>query len=241
MTLHPCSASLPTCMTKAWWMVKKLKNMGRWIGSCVMLAASGGWIWMCPSLWEHAGWTTAYLILNGLVGFGFGYWFDRVLATSLRDDLTQAYNRRFVTRMMPALLAKTSRRNASLSITLIDCDDFKKINDQCGHAVGDLVLQGVSRLLIRNIRRDDYVVRWGGDEFLVIADYADHSGTRTMMDRLESELAVLSQEMNFPLSVSVGTAVYPADATLLEDLIRIADHRMYESKHERKDPSAAVS
>lgn len=232
-------------MTKAWWMVKKLKNMGRWIGSGIMLAASFGWIGLCPSLWGHAGRTAAYLIFTGLVGFGLGYWFDRVHATSLMDDLTDSYNRRFVTRMMPALLAKTSRRGASLSITLIDCDDFKKINDQCGHAAGDLVLQGVSRLLVNNIRKDDYVVRWGGDEFLVIADYADHSGARVMMDRLEHELALLSHEMSFPLSVSVGTAVYPADASRLEDLIRIADERMYENKHLKKLPAshspAAVS
>ncbi|WP_438444903.1 GGDEF domain-containing protein [Gorillibacterium sp. sgz5001074] len=215
--------------------------MGRWIGSGVMLAASSGWIGLCPSLWTHMERTSLYLMLNGILGFGLGYWFDRVLLTSLKDDLTQAYNRRFVTRTMPSLLAKATRRQASISITLIDCDDFKKINDQCGHAVGDLVLQGVSRLLITNIRRDDYVVRWGGDEFLVIADYADHSVTQVMMDRLEHELALLSKEMNFPLSVSVGTAVFPSDASKLEDLIRIADHRMYEKKHDAKGSPAAVS
>jgi diguanylate cyclase (GGDEF)-like protein len=216
-------------------MVKNVKNMGKWVGPAAMLVSSLGWIGMCRTWSEHLSWTVLYGAANCIAGFGLGYWFDRVHAASLRDDLTQAYNRRFVTKMMPALLAGASRKNATVSITVIDCDDFKKINDQCGHAVGDLVLQGVSRLLINNTRDEDYVIRWGGDEFLVIADYADHSATRNMMERLGHELEILSREMNFPLSVSVGTAVYPADAGKLEDLIRIADHRMYESKHAKKE------
>lgn len=222
-------------------MVKNVNNMGKWTAAAVMLTASLVWMALGNVLDAHPFPAFVFLVLNGAAGFWLGSRFDRVYAASLRDDLTPAYNRRFLTRIMPALLARSSRRNMPISVTLIDCDDFKKINDEYGHHTGDQVIQGIFRLLIRSTRRDDYVVRWGGDEFLVIAAYADRASTRSLVDRLKAELRTMSKEMSMPLSVSVGTAVFPEDATRLEDLIRIADHRMYEDKHIRKDSTAAVS
>lgn len=222
----------------------QLKNMGKYTGACVMSAASAGWICLTSAWTESPFRLAAYALLNVLVGLGMGHWYDRVHAAALRDDLTKAYNRRFLTRLLPGVMAKTSRRKSTLSISIIDCDHFKKINDQYGHALGDKVLQGVSRLLIRNTRKDDYVVRMGGDEFLVIAQNANLARSRSMTDRLEQELQNLSAELNLPLSVSTGTAVYPADGARLEDLLRIADMRMYESKMMKKSsaapPAAAV-
>jgi diguanylate cyclase (GGDEF)-like protein len=222
-------------------MVKKVKNMGKWTSVAVMLTASVIWMALGDVMRAHPVPAFYLLALNGLAGLGLGYWVDRVYAASLRDDLTPAYNRRFLTRMMPSLLARSSQRNTLVSVTLIDCDDFKKINDEYGHNTGDKGLQVISLLLIGNTRRDDYVVRWGGDEFLVIAANTDYESTRLMVDRLEVQLRSMSGEMSMPLSVSAGIAVYPEDASKLEDLIGIADHRMYEDKHMRKEAASAVS
>lgn len=193
-------------------------------------------IWLLIGDWSlvHPGVLLWLVALHLATGFSLGLMFDRVYAASLRDDLTLSYNRRFLTRKMPALLARTKKHNNSLCVTLIDCDDFKKINDEYGHHTGDTMLQVISSFLNENIRKDDYVVRWGGDEFLVIAEHSDYTASHAMIDRLQAELKRVSAERNMPMSVSVGTAVYPQEASSLEGLLRIADHKMYDNKRKRK-------
>ncbi|MDF2925577.1 MAG: diguanylate cyclase [Paenibacillaceae bacterium] len=218
-----------------------MKRMGRWAISGFMMCSSLVWLWLGLAESNHRWLMLACGGLQVLAGFGMGMLYDRVRALSLRDDLTTAYNRRFLARAMPSLLSRLARQHRILTVTLIDCDDFKKINDQNGHHAGDIVLRGISRLLIENIRREDYVVRWGGDEFLLIANDADIASTRSIVDRLNGELATMSLSMNMPLSVSSGTAAFPEDATRLEDLIRIADQRMYHTKLMRKNLPPASS
>jgi diguanylate cyclase (GGDEF)-like protein len=222
-------------------MVKKVKNMGRWAATGFMVVSALIWLRLEYPVSEHRFFMVCFWVINILAAFGLGVLYDRVRSLSLRDDLTMSYNRRFLAKAMPSLLARTSRKQSSLTITLIDCDDFKKINDENGHHTGDTVLRGISRLLIENIRQEDYLVRWGGDEFLLIASEANQTTTRTILDRLNSELGQMSTHMNVPLSVSVGTATFPSDATRLEDLIRIADHRMYQSKLMRKEAAVYTS
>lgn len=221
-------------LNQVWWMVKKVKNMGRWVVAGFMAVSSLVWLRLGYAHSPHRELMLICGALNILAGYGIGLLYDRVRALSMRDDLTLAYNRRFLAKVMPSALAKLTRQRRTLTITLIDCDDFKKINDQNGHHTGDTVLRGISRLLVENTRSDDFVVRWGGDEFLLIAMGADFPATRIILDRLNSELDTMSATMNMTLSVSVGTAVFPADAMRLEELIQVADNRMYQSKLNKK-------
>lgn len=209
--------------------------MGRWAAAGFMVISSLVWLRLELAAPGHRILMAGFWGTNIIAAFCMGLLYDQVRSLSLRDDLTMAYNRRFLEKVMPSLLEKTSRRGASLTVTLIDCDDFKKINDENGHHTGDTVLRGISRLLIENIRRDDYLVRWGGDEFLLIASNAEYGSTQVILDRLNNELEKMSARMKLPLSVSVGTAAFPSDASHLEELIHIADHRMYQSKLLRKE------
>jgi diguanylate cyclase (GGDEF)-like protein len=89
---------------------------------------------------------------------------------SLRDSLTQLHNRRYVEQLLPSLLARSQRQQEPLTLILLDIDNFKHINDSQGHLMGDLVLQQLARLLLLTARSSDHVIRWGGEEFLVITE-----------------------------------------------------------------------
>lgn len=216
----------------------KLSYKGRWVGLGIMLANSVVWSYFFM-LVEKRGASPLFILLiyavNGMIGYGLGALYDRVKHASLLDELTHAYNRRVLKKHVPSLLAKTARRRSCLSVTLIDCDNFKRINDHYGHAAGDTVLKNISSLLMQNTRSNDLVVRWGGDEFLIIARDADQDKTEKMMRRLGFQLEELSGQLNIELSVSVGTAVYPTDADRMEQLIQIADRNMYHLKSVRKE------
>lgn len=200
-----------------------------------MLVSSLVWLRLGFAAHGHHILMVIFGAANVLAAYCLGAIFDRVRSVSFRDDLTMAYNRRFLNQAMPALLKRTAKKRRTLTITLIDCDDFKKINDENGHHMGDTVLRSISRQLIDNIRHDDYLIRWGGDEFLLVASGAEYASTHVILDRLKNELNTMSKHMKMPLSVSVGTAVFPDDAARMEDLIRIADQRMYQSKRLRKE------
>lgn len=211
---------------------------GRWIGLGIMLGSSLVWSLIFMLSGEHNVsllFAVLFYIVNGMIGYGLGALYDQVKRASLRDELTHAYNRRVLQEHIPTMLASTARRQSCLSVTLIDCDDFKRINDLYGHAAGDTVLKNISRLLIQSTRTNDLVVRWGGDEFLIIARDADQNETEIIMQRLYRQLQELSVQLNIELSVSVGTAVYPTDAKRMEQLIQIADQNMYHLKGVKKE------
>ncbi|VBB07395.1 nucleotide cyclase [Lucifera butyrica] len=160
-----------------------------------------------------------------------GKQYDKEKYYAERDALTGLYNRRFIDNVFPMFLAQMDRRNAKLSITILDCDNFKAINDHFGHKKGDLVLKGLSTILSAGIRKSDIAVRWGGDEFLIIAPYADKKDMGVILTRLKNELQELSKRLQIEISVSAGVAVYPDDAKNLDDLITLADIAMYSLKN----------
>jgi len=175
----------------------------------------------------------------GVIGLFIAFWagkqYDKVKFDSEIDSLTGFYNRRFVDNVLPSLLAQMDRKNEKLSIAILDCDKFKAINDRYGHRKGDLVLQEFSALLLTSIRKSDVVVRWGGDEFLIIAPYADDDDIKKILKRFNNELRELSKKMQITISVSSGYAIYPRDAKIIDDLISIADSKMYSLKNTAGD------
>lgn len=168
-----------------------------------------------------------------IVAFMAGKQYDIVKFLSERDDLTGCYNRGFVNTMFPTLLIKMNKNNEKLSLAILDCDNFKTINDTYGHRQGDLVLQEFSALLRRNIRKEDIVARWGGDEFLIIAPNSDRVDMSLLINTIEKELQALSTKMKINISVSAGFATYPTDARKIDDLITIADGDMYVLKNKK--------
>lgn len=163
----------------------------------------------------------------------FGYWagmqFDQVKFYSEKDELTGIYNRRFVIKAYEnTSLAK--RTNNKFFILVIDCDNFKTINDTYGHLKGDLVLKKLGEILAESISKKDIVARWGGDEFLVIGSYTEQTNLETVIQNLKKKMETLSNQVQMPIEASIGSAIYPNHSKDLFELIKIADDKMYQSK-----------
>lgn len=164
-----------------------------------------------------------------------GYQYDKAVYYSEKDALTNLYNRRFVIGSFDKIVAISSRTSSQLFVLLLDCDNFKEINDVYNHQIGDKVLQRISQILQLNTRRIDIVSRWGGDEFLVLGQYKDPSGIEVLTNRIQKEIAALSDEMGFHVSLSIGSAVYnEREHKDLSSLIKTADENMYRSKVTKK-------
>ncbi|WP_153126377.1 GGDEF domain-containing protein [Peribacillus tepidiphilus] len=168
----------------------------------------------------------------------FGYWagkqYDKVRFYSEKDELTGIFNRRFVMNNYEKIASLAERTNNKLFVLVVDCDNFKTINDTYGHHKGDIILTMISETLVETTRKSDIVARWGGDEFLVIGHYNEEAGLQALLQRLEEKLESLSEQVKIPISTSIGSAIYPNHSKNLFELIKIADHKMYHSKKLKK-------
>ncbi|NHN34966.1 GGDEF domain-containing protein [Paenibacillus agricola] len=166
-----------------------------------------------------------------------GTQYDKLKFLSERDVLTTLYNRRFMLHTFPKLIASVDRKQEKLILYFIDVDDFKIINDTRGHKIGDQVLQRIANVLMLHSQKRDVVVRWAGDEFLVLSSFSDDRSKAMMISRIQNELKLSSQEFNIAISVSIGTAAYPNEAQTLDDLLHVADQDMYTLKSDNKKVS----
>ena len=152
---------------------------------------------------------------------------------ALHDALTGLPNRRLFQDRLASSLERARRTGTQAALLVLDLDRFKQVNDSMGHHVGDLVLKHAANLISGRIRRSDTVARTGGDEFSVILEAptndfeALHVG-RTLQDLLKE--AVLLEDHSVQIGASFGIAVFPDDATEMEQLCIAADLRMYENK-----------
>ncbi|MEA3240356.1 MAG: sensor domain-containing diguanylate cyclase [Pseudomonadota bacterium] len=158
---------------------------------------------------------------------------------SLTDQLTGLYNRRSLAELMPLEFERAKRYDHQLSILMIDLDDFKQINDQYGHGAGDLILSNLGKILIDNTRRNDAVVRYGGDEFLVIMPHTDGEQARVVADKIlektRERSISLSETTKISCSLSLGLATFPAAGIeTSEALLNQADQNLYTAKKEGK-------
>ncbi len=157
-----------------------------------------------------------------------------------RDPLTGLYNQRIFWDLMTYEAERAERHFVPSSLLLIDCDNFKRINDTYGHSVGDLILQALARLLEKACRTGDLVCRYGGDEFAVIASESDMVQARQVAERIQEEVRKFRLfPPDFPtpvaLTVSIGIATYPTHAKKPRDLFVVADHMMYRAKKLGRD------
>ncbi len=168
----------------------------------------------------------------------FGYWagkqYDKVRFYSEKDELTGIYNRRYVLAAFEKISNQAEQTNSKLFVLVVDCDNFKSINDTNGHHEGDRILTKISETLVKTTRQSDIVARWGGDEFLVIGHYNDEEGLQTFLQRLEEKLEYLSEQVKMPITISIGSAIYPNHSKDLFELVKIADDKMYHSKKSKK-------
>jgi diguanylate cyclase (GGDEF)-like protein len=152
---------------------------------------------------------------------------------ALHDELTGLPNRRLFQDRLSSAMERARRNNAQTALLMIDLDRFKQVNDSLGHHTGDLLLQGVSQLFTRRVRRSDTVARTGGDEFAIILEspispVEAKAVATTLLDMLHQPMRVKDREIC--VGASVGVAVFPDDAVDMESLCIAADLRMYDEK-----------
>lgn len=146
------------------------------------------------------------------------------------DALTGALSRRSGIEIIELHFRLACEQKTPFAIAFFDIDDFKAINDQFGHEAGDKALRDFVRTLTQLLRRSDAVVRWGGEEFVVLLTNSDLEGVRVVMNRIVDDWFGLRPDGR-PLTASVGVAEHQADQ--VEDwlhLIKLADERMYSAK-----------
>lgn len=144
---------------------------------------------------------------------------------SQRDLLTGLLNRRGLEARLPLLVQECERSGNHLVLGLVDMDGLKIVNDTLGHPAGDNALRQIAAIISRNVRVNDLVARFGGDEFAIVLQ-SDCPDAESAMERIQR--AVESESGG--LSVSVGGAVWGIDGVALEPCYQVADERLYECK-----------
>jgi diguanylate cyclase (GGDEF)-like protein/PAS domain S-box-containing protein len=164
---------------------------------------------------------------------------------SVRDALTGLYNRRYLEEVLAREVRRAARAGQSLGILMIDLDHFKSFNDTYGHDAGDVVLRETGASLTKSIRAEDFVCRFGGEEFVVILPTADLAASSMRAERLRmqmKELTVLHQGRSMGmLTISVGVAVFPEHGASPKELMAAADAALYEAKRNGRDQIAIAS
>jgi len=157
---------------------------------------------------------------------------------AVTDPLTGLYNTRWLRDAGERDLASCSRDNTSLALLLLDIDHFKTVNDTSGHAAGDLVLQRLATRLRGSVRAEDAVVRYGGEEFVVLLRRCGAPDAVTIAETLRAAVRQVALPASCPLAkltASIGVAAYPDDGTDLDLLLGAADRAMYTAKHAGRD------
>jgi len=170
----------------------------------------------------------------------------RELETRVHTDaLTGLRNTRWLDETAPQETARGLRSGANIGVLLLDLDHFKLVNDTGGHAAGDQVLREVARVLRSVVRTGDDVVRFGGEEFLVLLHESGPEGALRVAEEIRAALSTGRAVANGTrVTASIGVAVFPLHGSTLDDVIRVADLAMYEAKASGRDravPAPIVS
>ena len=164
-------------------------------------------------------------------------------AENVTDPLTKAYNRRYLDRRLDDEVARSNRYSLDLSVSMIDIDYFKRVNDTYGHQAGDVILSTVGSLVNASLRDLDVVARYGGEEFLVIFTNTAVNGAALVAERIRQlieshqfEIADDSgKRQNIQITISVGVAGLVPSCDSKEQLVQAADQALYRAKEEGRN------
>jgi len=158
---------------------------------------------------------------------------------SLTDELTRLHNARYLRQFLVNEIKRARRYRTKVAALFLDLDDFKHVNDAHGHLVGSHCLMEVAALLLPSVRDTDCVVRYGGDEFVVILPEAGPDDAVIVAERIRDKVAAHvftgGHRLKISLTVSIGVGVFPDSALSPHQLISSADQAMYEAKAGNKN------
>jgi len=242
-------------------------NRAVWIGRFIGLALTAGVVAFLLITQADASWQyVAYPLLGGLpLAYGMvSARYIRLMHVDLlrryqaqlmlraielekmasHDGLTELYNRRYFYERFQEGLARARGSKQTLALIVLDIDGLKKINDEYGHAVGDVMIANLAKVIDKHIRTSDVPARLGGDEFAILMPDTDKRGAFALAQRLWQELE--EQPMyehdgtRLMLNVSIGVSGYPWGGEDMDEMMHWADSDMYANKVSRHLPQAAT-
>lgn len=160
-------------------------------------------------------------------------------STVVIDPLTHSYNRLYLQNQLPELMEKLRKEKIPAACAMIDIDHFKQINDRYGHQTGDLVLSGVAELIRKSIRKDDVLVRYGGEEFLLFLPYQKSLIALMVVERIRKVIAEkiftdINGQSHFHVTISCGLCDVSSELSL-DAVIGEADRQLYSAKEGGRD------
>jgi len=158
--------------------------------------------------------------------------YESLREKSITDSLTSLYNREYMNEVLTDEMLNSKQKRTPLSIALIDIDYFKKINDTYGHVTGDCVLKELAKILKKETRKSDTVVRYGGEEFLMIMPFTDKIGAHAKLERIRKlvqSFTFCEEKEKIHLTISAGIDQYNYEDDL-QTFIQKADKNLYKAK-----------
>lgn len=161
---------------------------------------------------------------------------NKLQKLSLIDDLTQVANRRKINEVLQIEMERANRHHTKLSIVLFDIDNFKKVNDQYGHLVGDEVLKKLARLVKDTVRKTDCIGRWGGEEFFLVLPEESAESATLLCEKLRDEIEHTTfSSLQESMTCSFGVAEYYPGMASIEQFVQNADKALYKAKETGKN------
>ncbi len=199
--------------------------------SVYIMAKYNIWIWVIiPIIVTVIVFICSFIIKYLIKSRDFEYTYK--LATT--DGLTELYNHRYFQEQLRFKIDRANKLKTSFSLILIDIDFFKKFNDTYGHQAGDAVLKQVAKTLKSNVRSEDFVCRYGGEEMTIILNNTNHDDAVNIAKKVCSAVASkkyqLTPELEVNVTISLGVATYPFNASNPTELIEYADKCLYKAK-----------
>jgi diguanylate cyclase (GGDEF)-like protein len=158
--------------------------------------------------------------------------------STLRDPMTGLNNRRFLEEYVETLVASVQRKRTHVAILMLDLDYFKMVNDTYGHDAGDAVLKALSNVLKQSVRASDLVIRYGGEEFLIIL--VDSEGEAA--DRVAENIRLAVENLKVQVSgivlqktISIGISDFPTDSDTFWQAVKFADVALYQAKEQGRN------
>jgi diguanylate cyclase (GGDEF)-like protein len=171
---------------------------------------------------------------------------EKMNSLIIREGLTGLFSKTYIRQRVEEEFYRSKRYNHPLSLMMIDLDNFKALNDQFGHTVGNHLLRYFSQVIADTIRPSDIAARYGGEEFLIILPETHKEEARAVAERLLKRISLYpfrvdSRKEEVPFTISIGLTTYPEHGESAEELVVLADMALYQAKKDGKNKVAVYA